>query len=210
MAILPDYLPPTPLGKPINGSGSSGITSTLFTMWTDATTASSDCLDPSKMVYGAGDDNNLCKPIVVPSMGFFLELNLAWYGTAPTADRPIVAVFGELDSFHNNRNWPQDNDANLTQTSADGTAHDSSIWIPLVDWDSHEYQTDNTTIDASNLFNLFPVGTTALDSDGGDAVGMRMGVPRRVSIYGVKRVIVTVQTAADNATAAMIVGRFIG
>jgi len=212
MAILPDYVTPHNRGKPIVGSGASSISSTMFTMWTNAKTASSEATDPYKIVYGAGNNNNLCKPIVVPGMGQHLEINIAYWGTKPTDDLPVVACYGEIpwNGQTVNRLWPQDVDATITPTSADGTAYDNAIWVPLMDWDSYEYQTDEKDADASNLIGLNPSGIVAVDSDGGDTTGIRMGCPRRVSTTGCTRVICVVATAADNVDNAVIVGRFIG
>ena len=209
--VLSDYLGAMNRSNPAVRSGSSSIGTTIFVMNIDAKTASSDFADPTKIVYGAGDDNEHVRPIVVPSMGLHLELCLAYWGTAPTADLPVVAVYGEVPACTGmERYWPQDVDSTLTLTSADDTAHDTSFWVPLLDQDSVEYQTDTKDLDASNLIALNPDAVAAIDSDGGDTTGLRLTVPRRVYLSGCTRVICTIQAAADNADKAMVLGRFVG
>ena len=213
MAILSDFNNALNRAQPAVGSGSSSIGTTIFVMHTNAKQNNgSDYNNPSLIVHGAGTNNGNVKPIVVPSMGLHLELYLAYYGTAPAVDTPVIALYGEVpyNGNPNGRFWPQDVDSNLTQTSADGTAHDTSFWVPLLDWDHVEYQTDHKDIDAHHLIAMHPDSVSAVNSDGGDAVGMVLSVPRRVYVSGCTRVICTVETAAANATAAMILGRFVG
>tara|TARA_R100000458_G_scaffold38332_1_gene35865 strand:+ start:1124 stop:1786 length:663 start_codon:yes stop_codon:yes gene_type:complete len=207
------------LDHPAVGSGASSIGGSLFVLNEDATTISGSttlATDPYHAVYGtntAAWRSNI-RPINVPDMGYWLELNIAYYGTAPTADQPRVAVFGKVPwdkQKDSKRLWPQDINSNLTPTADLGsTAYDDAFWVPLVDWDNYEVQTDTTEVDANALIALNPDAVVAVDSDGGDATGIRMGVPRRVYLAGCKQVICTIETVANNATAAVITGRFIG
>lgn len=197
--------------EPAVGGGAASVGSTIFVMNQDAKTASADYADPTKLVYGAGAENDSIRPIVVP-MGLNLELYLAWYGTAPADDTPVVCIYGEVPAHPSvrDRMWPQDVDANMTYTSADGVAHDDSFWIPLVNYNNFEIQTTASAVDADNGIALFPSGTVAVDSDGADATGLRLSVPRQVYLSGCTRIICSIKTAAANATAAMVLGRFVG
>tara|TARA_R100000458_G_C8253541_1_gene230000 strand:+ start:44 stop:694 length:651 start_codon:yes stop_codon:yes gene_type:complete len=203
------------LRQPAVGGGSSSIGSTIFVLNSDAKTISGSttlATDPYHIVYAkdtAAWRANVT-PVDVPDMGYWLEINIAYWGSAPTADLPVVAVYGRVPAANSIRRWPQDVVAAITPTSVSGTAHDTDFWVPLIDWDSHEYQTDEKDVDASNLLGLNPSAVVALDSDGADTEGIRMGVPRRVYIAGCDQVICSIHTVADNADAALIVGRFIG
>ena len=203
------------LNHPAVGSGASSIGSTIFVLNKDAKTISGSttlATDPTHAVYGkntAAWRANVI-PVDVPDMGYWLEVNIAFWGSVPTADIPVVALYGKVPAANIVRQWPQDVDATITQVSSSGTAHDTDLWVPLIDWDSAEYQTDEKDVDHSNLLGLFPSAVTALDSDGADTQGMRMGVPRRVYIAGCTQVICTIHTVADNVDNAVIVGRFTG
>jgi hypothetical protein len=215
MAILSDYLGAMNRNQPVVGSGSSSISSNLFVMNTNAMTANTHPDDPYWHVHGSTGDDNI-RPIVVPDMGFYLELNVAFLGTIPAVDTPVVRVFGQVpyNGDELKRYWPYDVNTSMVGSSNNG-ATDSEVtnafWVPLVDWDATEYQAaaDAAEVDHDSKIALFGEQYVALDS--GDASpGIKMGVPRRVALTGCTKVICTIVTAAANADAAMIVGRFIG
>ena len=203
------------LEHPAVGSGSSSIGSTIFVLNKDAKTISGSttlATDPAHVVYGTNSAAWRANviPVDVPSMGYWLEVNVAYFGTVITQDLPLVAVYGRVPAANLVRQWPQDVNAAIIPTSISGTSHDTSFWVPLVDWDNYETQGDPPDIDASNLLGLCPSATIALDSDGADTEGIRMGCPRRVYIAGCDQVICTIHTVADSGGDALIVGRFTG
>ena len=208
MAILPDYLHALNREEPAVGSGSSSIGTSVFVMHTDATNADAAWNDPYNIVYGAGGTNSTVRPIVVPSMGLHLELNVCWTGSLPSTDQPVVAIYGEVPSKSQglDRYWPVDIDPSLSGAIASGADVTDSFWVPLVDWDNQEVQAANhELVDHHNLIGLLPDRVVAMNSG-----GMFMGIPRRAYLSGCTRVICTIETAADNATAAVIIGRFVG
>lgn len=212
MAILSDFNKAYHPGDPMYGAGATATGSTAFVLNTDAKTATTAWDDPYYQINGTPGQEGNIRPVVVPSMGLHLELNVAWRGTNPSEDLPVIALYGEVpwNNDTQTRYWPKDIDSNLSGSTDNGTtADDSAFWVPLVNYDLYEIQTDPEDVDATNLIALHSSNITALDSGDGSP-GIKMGVPRRVYLGGVTRVICTIETAADNADAAVIVGRFIG
>lgn len=217
MAILSDFLGSMNRANPAVGSGSSSIGTTVFVMNTDAKTANTDWDDPYLNVYGSGNNNDNIRPIVVPSMGLHLEINVVWREADGgsneniAADTPVVAIYGEVPAPQpSERYWPVDVESTLCGTSDSAANHTDSFWIPLCDWDNVEVQiADHQKVDHHNLIALCPDGVIALDSGDGTP-GIRMGVPRRVYLSGCTRIICTIETACANAQHAMVIGRFVG
>jgi len=209
MAILSDYLGAMNRAQPVVGSGSSSISTPVFVMNTNAMAANTNDDDPYYHVNGSGDDS--IKPIVVPSMGYYLELNVAFIGTIPAVDTPIVRIYGQVpyNGDEIKRFWPYDVNANMAGSGDSSTAVTDSFWVPLVDWDAAEYQTDTDDVDHNSKIALFSEQFVALDSGDGTP-GIKLGVPRRVAITGCTKLICTINTAAANADAAMIIGRITG
>ena len=211
MAILSDFLGSMNRDHPAVGSGSSSIGTTVFVMNTDAKTATTSWDDPYLQMGGTPGEEGNIRPIVVPSMGLHLELNVAWRGTAPATDTPVVAIYGEVPAAKpGDRYWPVDVVSTLCGTADSAANDESSFWIPLVDWDNIEVQISNhQLVDHHNLIGLLPDQVVALDSGDGTP-GIKLGVPRRVYLGGCTRVICTIETAAANADHAVIIGRFVG
>ena len=212
MAILSDFLHTMNRSNPVVGNGSSGISTPLFVMNTDAKTATTAGDDPYLQIHGTPGQEGNIRPIIVPSMGYYLELNVAYRGSAPAANKPGVRIYGEVPVVGNpdKRYWPVDIDSNLVGSSDNGTTADtSSFWVPLVDWDAQEYQATIQDVDFTNVVDLNPDQVVALDSGDGTP-GIKLGAPRRVVITGCTRLICTIETAADNADAAVIIGRITG
>jgi hypothetical protein len=212
MAILSTFNKAYHTGDPVYGSGATAIGSTVFVMNTDAKTATTAWDDPYYQVGGTPGEEGNIRPIVVPSFGLHLEVNLAWNGTAPGADKPTVALYGKVpyNGTDQSRLWPCDQDSSLAGSTDNGTtANTTDFWIPLVNYDNYEIQTSAAQVDATNLVDLFPDGITSLNSGDGTP-GIQLGVPRRVYLGGVTEVMCTIQTAANNATTAVVIGRFIG
>ena len=211
MAILSDFLGSMNRDEPAVGSGSSSIGTTVFVMNTDAKTVTNDRLNPYLQVGGTPGAEGNIRPIVVPSMGLHLELNIAYRGAAPTADLPVVAIYGEVPAATGSeRYWPVDVDSNICGTADSATNDTDSFWIPLLDWDNIEVQiSDHKEVDHHNLIALNPDAVVALESGDGTP-GIALGVPRRVYLSGCTRVICAIHTVADNADAAVIIGRFVG
>ena len=211
MAILSDFLHTMNRAQPVVGSGSSGISTPLFVMNTDAKTVTTDGSDPYKQIGGTPGQEGNIRPIIVPSMGYYLELNVAYLGSAPTADQPKVRVYGEVPmvSQEDKRYWPVDINSNMSGSADSSTTDTSSFWVPLIDWDHVEYSTTHDEQDATNILALNPDAIVALTS-GDDTPGIKLGVPRRVTITGCTRLICTIETASDSGGAAVIVGRITG
>tara|TARA_R100000808_G_scaffold16923_1_gene37797 strand:+ start:2784 stop:3389 length:606 start_codon:yes stop_codon:yes gene_type:complete len=197
--------------EPVVGSGSSGISTPLFVMNTDAKTVTTSGDDPYLQIGGTPGEEGNIRPIIVPDMGYYLELNVAYIGTAPTADQPKVRVYGEVPMVTSDvkRYWPVDVDANMSGSVDSAATDTSSFWVPLIDWDSPEYQTDHDEQDATNVVALNPDAVVALDSGDGTP-GIKLGVPRRVAITGCTRLICTIHTASDSGGASVIIGRITG
>lgn len=214
MAILSNFNKAMNRNEPAVGSGSSSIGTTVFVMNTDAKTATTSWDDPYLQMGGTPGQEGNIRPIVVPDMGLHLEVNVAWKdsgGGNPAADTPIIALYGEvpMPAQDMDRYWPVDIDSAMCGT-ADSAANDtSSFWVPLIDFDSFEYQDDEEKADATNLIALMPSAQITLDSGDGSP-GIALGVPRRVYLAGCTRVICTIQTVCANANAAVIIGRFVG
>jgi hypothetical protein len=210
MAILSDYLGAMNRNQPVVGSGSSGISSNLFVMNTNAMATNTNDDDPYYHLHNSSGDDSI-KPIIVPDMGYYLELNVAFIGSAPAADTPIVRIFGQVpyNGDELKRYWPYDVNSNMAGSGDSSTAVTDSFWVPLIDWDAAEYQTDTDDVDHDSKIALLSEQFVALDSGDGTP-GIKMGVPRRVALTGCTKVICTINTAAANADAAMIVGRFVG
>jgi hypothetical protein len=210
MAILSNFTGAMNREEPVVGSGSSSIGTTVFVMNTDAKTVTSDSLDPYLQMGGTPGAEGNIRPIVVPSMGLHLEVNIAYTGAVPTADLPVVCIYGEVPAAKpGDRYWPVDVDSTICGTADSATNDTSSFWVPLMDWDNAEVQSDAAEVDFSNLIALNPDAVTTLSSGDGTP-GIALGAPRRVYLSGCTRVICTVRTVADNATAAVIIGRFVG
>lgn len=211
MAILSDFLHTMNRSQPAVGSGSSGISTPLFVMNTDAKTATTSGDDPYLQIGGTPGQEGNIRPIIVPSMGYYLELNVAYRGSAPATNKPGVRIYGEVPVAGNpdKRYWPVDIDANLCGSADSSTTDTSSFWVPLIDWDAQEYQATLEDVDSTNIIDLNPDAIVALDSGDGSP-GIKLGVPRRIVITGCTRLICTIETAADNADAAVIIGRITG
>ena len=210
MAILSDYLGAMNLNSPAVGSGSSSISSNVFVMNTNAMAADANDDDPYYHLHNASGDDSI-KPIIVPDMGYYLELNVAYIGDPPAADTPIVRLFGQVpyNGDELKRYWPYDVNANMAGSGDSSTAVTDSFWVPLVDWDAAEYQTDTQLVDHDSRIAFMNEQLTALDSGDGTP-GIKLGVPRRVAITGCTKIICTINTQAANADAAMIIGRLVG
>jgi|2_EtaG_2_1085320.scaffolds.fasta_scaffold81684_1 hypothetical protein len=214
MAILSDFNKAYHTGDPLFGSGSTAIGSTVFVMNTDAMTATTSWDDPYLQVGATPGEEDNIRPIIVPGLGFHLEVNVCWRGDAPAEDTPVVALYGlvPFNGGTQSRLWPCDQDAVLCGSS-DGAAaaNTTDFWVPLVNYDNYEIQADAEAedADASNLVALMSSGIVSLDSGDGTP-GLKLGVPRRVYLGGVTKVICTIHAAAANADAAVIIGRFIG
>ena len=211
MAILSDFLGSMNRDHPAVGSGSSAIGTTVFVMNTDAMTQTTAWDDPYYQIGGAPGEEDHIRPIVVPSMGLHLEINVAYRGSAPATDTPVVAIYGEVPAAqHGQQYWPSDVDSALRGSTDNGTTAADSFWIPLCDWDNVEVQTANhQLVDHHHLIGLFPDAVTALDSGDGSP-GIKLGIPRRVYLSGCTRVICTIENQCANADAAVIIGRFVG
>jgi len=212
MAILSDFNKAYHTGDPLYGSGATAVGSTVFVLNTDAKTATTSWDDPYIQVGGTPGQEGNIRPVIVPSFGLHLELNVCWRGNAPAEDTPVIALYGLVpySGSTQNRLWPCDQDAVLCGSS-DGasTANTTDFWVPLVNYDIEEVQSDPEAVDSSNLVALMSSGVVALDSGDGTP-GLKLGVPRRIYLGGVTKVICTIETAAANASAAVIIGRFIG
>jgi len=214
MAILSDFNKAYHTGDPLFGSGSTAIGSTVFVMNTDATTATTSWDDPYLQVGAAPGEEDHIRPIIVPDLGFHLEVNVCWIGDAPAQDTPVVALYGlvPFNGGTQSRLWPCDQDENLCGSTDGGTtANTTDFWVPLVNYDNYEIQADVQAqdADASNLVALMPSDIVSLDSGDGTP-GLKLGVPRRVYLGGVTKVICTIQTASANGDPVVIIGRFIG
>jgi len=213
MAILSDFLHTMNRSTPAVGNGASGISTPLFVMNTDAKTATGSGDDPYFQVGGTPGQEGNIRPIIVPSMGYYLELNVAYRGNTPGANKPAVRIYGEVpvQGDPDKRYWPVDIDSALVGSSDNGTTVDtSSFWVPLVDWDAQEYQATIEDVDFTNVIDLNPDAKVALNSGDASSNQIKLGCPRRVVITGCTRLICTIETAANNATAAVIVGRITG
>ena len=212
MAILSTFNKAYHTGDPLYGSGATAVGSTVFVMNTDAKTATTAWDDPYYQVGGTPGQEGNIRPITVPSFGLHLELNVAFRGSSPAADTPVIAVYGKVpyNGTDQSRLWPCDQSANLAGSTDNGTtANTADFWVPLVNYDNYEIQTNAELVDASNLIGLFPGATVSLDSGDGTP-GIKLGVPRRLYLGGVTEIMCTIETAAANADEAVIIGRFIG
>ena len=212
MAILSTFNKAYHTGDPLYGSGATAVGSTVFVMNTDAKTATTAWDDPYYQVGGTPGQEGNIRPITVPSFGLHLEINLAFRGSSPGANKPTVALYGKVpnNGTDQSRLWPCDQSSDLAGSTDNGTtANTTDFWIPLVNYDNYEIQTTASQVDATNLIDLFPDAITSLDSGDGTP-GIKLGVPRRVYLGGVTEVMCTIQTVANNATEAVVIGRFIG
>ena len=212
MAILSTFNKAYHTGDPLYGSGATAIGSTVFVMNTDAMTATTAWDDPYYQVGGAPGEEDNVRPITVPSFGLHLELNVAFRGSSPTTDTPVVAVYGKVpyNGTDQSRLWPCDQSSNLAGSTDNGTtANTTDFWVPLVNYDDYEIQNTSGPIDGTNLVPLFSDALVTLDSGDGTP-GIKLGLPRRLYLGGVTEIMCTIETAAANADEAVIIGRFIG
>lgn len=149
----------------------------------------------------AGTDATGANVVIVPTnFASYLDLYHIW-GDAnnPTAS-PIVRVWGLLRQVSNSvhdRLMPYD----VNQTVFPNAVN---WWVPLLDPTPPTGATNAYEIEiGGGPIQSFPSGLT----EGG--TGIRISAPRKVFCAGVERVMVLVQTEADQTEAGLIAGHFI-